>query len=126
MEYLVENKDRALVYWIAEKRDDMEHRCQDVMEIDFMPDKDSFPDKEDSLYKLLGAVDYSHATALNGRSVTGAIFWLGGHLICWKNNIQTVVAINSTYGERVLACFAGKIVKFLQTILSQIGIPQEK
>ena len=126
MTYLVENKDRGLVYWRAETRDDMEYRCQDIMEIDFTSDKDPFPDKEESPYTLLGVVDCSYASALNGRSVAGALFWLGGHLICWKNKNQTVVAISLTEGELVLACFAGKIVKSLGKILSQIGIPQEK
>ena len=48
------------------------------------------------------------------------------HLICWKNKIQSVVAISSTEGELVAACFAGKMIKCVCTITNQIGIPQEK
>ena len=66
MAYLVDNTECALVYWRAEQRTDMEYRCQDTIDIDFLPEKGSFPEDDDSPSTLLGTVDCSHATVLNG------------------------------------------------------------
>ena len=44
-------------------------------------------------------------------------------MICFKCKIQTVVAISSTEGELVGACYGGKIGKCIRQILMQIGYP---
>ena len=126
MAYVVETKDRGLIYWRSEPIDSLPSRPMPTLPIDHIPPKDRFPKREDSPFTLTGAVDCSHATALLGRSVTGALFWLGGHLVCWKNKVQSVVAISSTEGELIAACFAGKLIKLLRTICIQIGFPQER
>ena len=126
MAYIVDTKTRGLIYWRRRPIDSLPSRPMTTLRIDHIPPKDAFPELDASPYTLSGAVDCSHATALLGRSVTGALFWLGGHLVCWKNKVQSVVAISSTEGELIAACFAGKLIKLLRTICIQIGFPQER
>ena len=125
MAYIIDTKDKGLVYWRAKIRNDLEYRIQETTSIDIVAPNDPWPEKENNPFEIVTAVDCSYATCTKGRSMTGVLIWFGGHLVCWKTKVQPVVAVSSTEGELIAACFAGKAVKFVRTIVTQIGFPQE-
>ena len=60
------------------------------------------------------------------RSITGIAQFLGGSVIAYKMKIQPVVALSSTEAEFYAASEAGKMALYLQSVLTELGYPQEK
>ena len=61
----------------------------------------------------------------NTKSVTGIAIMLGGGVICYKSKFQVTVALSSMEAEFVAACDTGKQILYLQSILTELGYPQD-
>jgi hypothetical protein len=86
------------------------------------PDLPPFP--ETTLHELVGFVDASHAACLlTRRSVTGYAFCLAGAVVAYKSKLQPVVATSSTEAEFYAAVIAGKLAKYLRSILTDLLFP---
>jgi hypothetical protein len=86
------------------------------------PDLPPFP--ETTLHELVGFVDASHAACLlTRRSVTGYAFCLAGAVVAYKSKLQPVVATSSTEAEFYAAVIAGKLAKYLCSILTDLLFP---
>jgi hypothetical protein len=82
-----------------------------------LPDFPSYP-----LDQLLAFLDAAHATDLKSRrSVTGLIVVLCGAAITWKSRLQATVATSSTEAEFLAAVLTAKIVKYLRSVLHELG-----
>ena len=76
---------------------------------------------------LQGSVDSGWASDIKERvSISGIVFYLAGGAVHFKTKIQEDVAHSSTEAEFVAANEAGKMAKYLRSILDQIGISQEE
>ncbi|KAE8668429.1 hypothetical protein F3Y22_tig00112339pilonHSYRG00113 [Hibiscus syriacus] len=73
----------------------------------------------------LGYVDSDYSGDLdNRRSTTGYVFTLGGGPICWKSNVQSVVAISTTEAEYMAAVEAIKEALWLTGLVKELGVQQ--
>lgn len=85
----------------------------------------TFPEPTQSTH-LAGYVDAAHATDLTTRrSITGLVFMFCGGPIAYKSKIQSTVSTSSSEAEFTAAVHAAKIAKYLQSILVEIGYPQD-
>jgi hypothetical protein len=83
-----------------------------------------FPSTDDPL-QLVGYVDAAHATDTSTRrSVTGFILTVCGAAVCFRSKVQTTIATSSTEAEFIAAVSASKAVKYLRSILNELGCPQ--
>jgi hypothetical protein len=122
--YLRATSDWGILYWRPAP-------VLDLPAIDFPfatidPDLPPFPTTaltED----LVGFVDASHAACqVTRRSVTGYAFCLAGAVVAYKSKLQPVVATSSTEAEFYAAVIAGKLSKYLRSILSDLQFPPSK
>ena len=75
-------------------------------------------------FDLTGFVDAAHANDLRKRrSTTGYAFMLCGAVIAYKSKTQSITATSSTEAEFIAAVAAAKTAKYLQSILSDLGMP---
>jgi transposase InsO family protein len=122
--YLRRTKDWGLVYW----------RQRPVMSLPpgtLVPfvdpsqrDLPAFPKYTDG-QQLVAYADAAHGTDLfQRRSVSGVCCVLGGAAIVFKSKQQDVIATSSTEAEFVCAVHTGKIVKYLRSILHELGFTQ--
>ena len=87
------------------------------------PNLPSYPSSD--LLELIAVVDAAHANCPRTRtSMTGLAICLAGAAIAYKSKRQTTVATSSTEAELIAACYAGKIVKYLRSVLAELGFPQ--
>jgi hypothetical protein len=63
------------------------------------------------------------AKSLVRRSVTGYAFCLAGAVVAYKSKLQPVVATSSTEAEFYATVIAGKLAKYLRSILSYLLFP---
>jgi Reverse transcriptase (RNA-dependent DNA polymerase) len=123
--YLRATKDWALVYW----------RVQPVTSLppgDLVLFRDSadvplvaFPPM-DHPHRLYGFVDAAHATDLsNRRSVSGMCCILAGAAVAFKSKQQDTIATSSTEAEFIAAVLAAKMIKYLRSILFELGFEQD-
>ena len=90
------------------------------------PSLPSFPEPAQSTL-LAGYVDAAHATDLTTRrSITGIVFMFCGGPLAYKSKIQSTVSTSSTETEFLAAVHAAKIAKYLRSILSELGYPQDE
>lgn len=76
---------------------------------------------------LVGYVDADFAANIDTRkSLTGYVFTLFGTAVSWKSTHQSVVALSTTEAEYVALTEAVKEGMWLQGILSEFGIVQDK
>ena len=80
--YLVDTKDKGLVYWRAKQREDLEYRIHDMINVDLVAPSDPWRENETNPFEIVTAVDCSYAICTKGRSMTRVLIWFGGHLIC--------------------------------------------
>ena len=74
---------------------------------------------------LAGYVDAAHATdLLTRRSITGLVFMFGGGPLAYKSKIKPTMSTSSTEAKFIAAVHAGKIAKYLRSILLDLGYPQ--
>jgi hypothetical protein len=120
--YLRRTKDWGIVYWREHPVDSLPVvlLSQPVLDSS-LP---SFPSH--ALMQLIGFVDAAHATdTLTRRSITGLVFCLAGGAIAYKSKLQATVATSSTEAEFIAAVHAGKIAKYLRSVLKEFGFPQD-
>jgi hypothetical protein len=118
--YLRATKDWGLIYW----RSIPNNAFPDVplLEIPTDPDLPSFP--EIPLDDLASFVDAAHAAdPKTRRSVTGFTVMVRGAAIAFKTKLQKVVTTSSTEAELVAAVAAAKVVRYLRSVLTDLGYP---
>jgi transposase InsO family protein len=122
--YLRQTKDWGLVYW----RRNPVHSFPAGSFIPFVDpatrDLPAFPPYLDG-EQLVAFADAAHGTdLLQRRSVSGICCVLGGAAVVFKTKQQDVIATSSTEAEFVCAVHTGKIVKYLRSILHELGFTQ--
>ena len=119
--YLRATKSWGLIYWRKEPLGSFPAIPLDMP----LPDDSLPPFPHSDPYQLAGFVDAAHATDLKTRrSITGLVFTLAGGAIAFKSKIQPVVATSSTEAEFIAAVHAGKVAKYLRSVLSDLGYQQ--
>ena len=72
-------------------------------------------------------VDASHASELRKRrSITGVVFTFCGGAIVYKSKPQSITAGSSTEAEFIAAHTAGKLTRYLQMVLKDLGFEQKQ
>ena len=72
-------------------------------------------------------VDASHASDLRKRrSITGVAFTFCGGAIIYKSKTQSITAGSSTEAEFIAAHTAGKLTRYLQMVLKELGFEQKQ
>ncbi|CAM6121348.1 unnamed protein product [Calypogeia fissa] len=86
-----------------------------------------FDGRTNSTLELGGYVDSDYAENLDNRkSTTGDVFMLGGGCISWKLVNQSCVALSTTEAEYMAACEATKELIWLQRLVHDLGLSQER
>jgi len=77
-----------------------------------------------SLHELVGYVDVAYGTDISTRkSVTGVVLCFAGAAVAFKSKLQATVSTSSTEAELIAAVDAAKMVKYLRSILIELGFP---
>jgi hypothetical protein len=121
--YLRSTQDWGIIYWRQNPVSSLPaiHFPLAVIDTTLPP----FP--ATALDELVGFVDASHAACqVTCRSVTGYAFCLAGGVIAYKSKLQPVVATSSTEAEFYAAVIAGKLAKYLRSILHDLQFSQPK
>ena len=69
--------------------------------------------------------DYGNDTT-HRKSVTGINIKIAGASVLYKTRFQSTVALSSTEAEFIAACDAAKSILYVRSILSELGIAQDK
>ena len=73
---------------------------------------------------LVCFVDAAHATDLQSRrSVTGYGICYSGGVVAYKSKLQATCSTSSTEAEFIATVTTAKTIKYLRTILAQLGYP---
>ena len=128
--YLRVTKDWGIVYWRPQDKP-----RTDKPDTEWQPPRMSKNEEDENLpdfpsptsyTQLIGFVDASHATCQRTRkSVTGMVFMLAGGAVYYKAKLQPTVSTSSTEAELIAAVQAAKIAKYLRSVLTELGYPQE-
>jgi hypothetical protein len=120
--YLRRTRDWGIVYWRERPVDSLPVVALSQPALD--PSLPAF--LSHALLQLIGFVDAAHAPdTLTRRSITGLVFCLAGGAIAYKSKLQATVATSSTEAEFIAAVHAGKIAKYLRSVLQEFGFPQD-
>jgi hypothetical protein len=85
-----------------------------------------FPASTDP-FQLCGYIDSAHANELlRCRSATGYGFMLAGGVIAYRSKTQPITATSSTEAEFIAAVSAGKVARYLRSILDKTGLPPRR
>lgn len=120
--YLRRTKHYGLMYWRpTDKRvSSLPHVPFDCVPVDAT--LGDFP--HTPLHELVGFVDAAYGTDLTTRkSVTGIILCYAGAAIAFKSKLQATVSTSSTEAEFIAAVDAAKMVKYLRSVLAELGFP---
>ena len=72
-------------------------------------------------------VDASHASDLQKRrSITGVVFTFCWGAIVYKSKTQSITTGSSTEAEFIAAHTAGKLTRYLQSVLKELGFEQKQ
>ncbi|CAM6087793.1 unnamed protein product [Calypogeia fissa] len=86
-----------------------------------------FDGKTNSTLELGGYVDSDYVRNLDNRKSTiSYVFMLGGGCINWKSINQSCVALSTTKAEYMAACEATKELIWLQRLVHDLGLSQER
>ena len=116
----------GLIYW---RKEPMEQFSEEApiggdMRKEEQIDK-FFPEIEDN-DTLVVFVDASHATCLKTRrSVSGFLLMFSGAPIAYRTKMQPTVATSSTEAEFIAAVMIAKTIKYLRSLLKEIGFEQQ-
>ena len=126
VKYLRATKDWGIIYWRPRPRDD---KPAVPWTPPLLPANESdgnlpaFPSPS-SYTELLGLCDASFGSCRKTRrSVTGLVFMVAGGVVYYKSKLQTLVTVSSTEAELVSCVHAGKVAKYLRTVLTELGYP---
>jgi transposase InsO family protein len=122
--YLRQTKDWGLIYWRRSRVDSFPAGSFIPFVDPATRDLPTFPPYPDG-QQLVAFADAAHGTdLLQRRSVSGICCVLGGAAVVFKTKQQDVIATSSTEAEFVCAVHTGKIVKYLRSILHELGFTQ--
>jgi hypothetical protein len=122
--YLRMTKSWGLIYWRHQRLATLP--VGTFQTLPPSPSLPSFPEPNHPTL-LAGYVDAAHATdVITRRSITGLVFMFCGGPIAYKSKIQSTVSTSSTEAEFIAAVHAAKIAKYLRSILSELGYPQDR
>ena len=98
-------------------------------------DFDDYPKKEKAIgeypeditkNKLICFVDAAYGNDYTKRrSTTGFTFTYSGGAVVYRSKAQSITALSSTEAELIAAVTAGKTARFIRSVLSELGFPQE-
>jgi Reverse transcriptase (RNA-dependent DNA polymerase)/GAG-pre-integrase domain len=120
--YLRATSSWGLMYW-------RERPCLSLPEVPFVPvaetaDTATFPLCHDGR-QLVAFADAAHGTDINTRrSISGISCMMAGAAVVFKSKTQSIAATSSTEAEFICAVHTAKIVKYLRSILYELGFPQ--
>ena len=125
--YLYTTKEEGITYWRTHPRIDLpEHPPPNL------PNDDNYDYHEckerhiKSPTTLNAAVDSDYAgDQTHRKSVTGISLQLAGGTILYKTKFQDTIALSSTEAEFTAAAEAGKFIKYVRSILDEIGLDQK-
>jgi len=82
---------------------------------------------KESVFRIQGFSDSDYAADLDKRrSTTGYVFTVGGNTVSWKSNLQNTIAIPTTEAEYVAITEAVKEALWMQGLLKDMGVKQDK
>ena len=121
--YLRATKHWGIMYWRDKPREDLPHVPFEILTLD-----ESLPPFPTDLHSCLAAfLDASHATDLATRRSVGAYnLTFASGAVAYQSKLQPTVATSSTEAEFIQAVHGGKAVKYLRSILAELGFPQLK
>jgi hypothetical protein len=113
--YLRNTIDWGIIYWRTKPNPLLPHIPLTPLEYDSsLPD---FPSTTDP-FQLIGYVDAAHGNDLrHRRSTTGYGFMLAGGVVAYRCKTQSITATSSTEAKFLAAVSAGKVTKYLRSIL---------
>jgi hypothetical protein len=122
--YLRRTADWGLLYWRPVANMTLPHVPIESIPVTLYPaDLPNYPDHATS-HELFAVVDASHANDLrNKRSTTGYAFLMAGAAISYRVKTQPIVATSSTEAEFFAAVHAGKVCRYIRSILRELGFP---
>jgi hypothetical protein len=122
--YLRRTADWGLLYWRPAPNPSLPHVPLDPVPSHLYPaDLPSYPTNI-GLSDFFAVVDASHANDLrNKRSTTGYSFIMAGAAIAYRVKTQPIVATSSTEAEFFAAVHAGKVCRYIRSILRELGFP---
>jgi hypothetical protein len=113
--YLRESKTDGIIFWGREPHIPLTK--QPVDNIDLLVPCPAEMDQ------LVGYMDAAHGTCMRTRrSIGGEIFCLAGAAILCRSKWTVEICTNSTEAEFVIDVHGGKSVKYVRSILNQLGI----
>jgi hypothetical protein len=121
---LIRTPDEGIWYWRRAMRDDLPPATHEPRKMEEFEKK--FPILRNP-FLVSGICDVSIAPKIMMRRSFGAsIIMLGNlYLILWTGKLQPVVASSSGEGEFIQLVLTGKKVKYVRTVMSEFGFPQE-
>ena len=87
------------------------------------PSLPTVPQPTDPL-ELVSYADADHTNASERRSTTGHAACLAGSAIAYRSKTKPICAQSSTEAQLIAACAAAKVIKYLRSMLKQLGFPQ--
>jgi Reverse transcriptase (RNA-dependent DNA polymerase) len=124
--YLRITQDWGLIFWRPRPLDSLPSGNALLYRDPQLAETSRFPPLSDA-GTLVAFADAAHATDLKKRrSVSGFATMLAGAAISYKSKLQPAPATSSTEAEFVCAVQAAKSIKYLRTVLHELGFPQQQ
>jgi hypothetical protein len=122
--YLRRTADWGLIYWRSTPNPSLPHVPLPTVPDHLYPKELPVYPEDAALSKPFAVVDASHANDLqNKRTTTGYSFIMAGAAIAYRVKTQPIVATSSTEAEFFAAVHAGKVCRYIRSILRELGFP---
>jgi hypothetical protein len=122
--YLRATKKWGIIYKRSSPRNDLE----EIQLTDrFPPTPETLPKYPEDIAKpkLICFVDAAYGNnPTKRRSTTGFALTYSGGAIVYKSKAQSITALSSTEAELIAAVTAAKTVRFIRSVLTELGLPQ--
>jgi hypothetical protein len=124
LKILIRTPDEGIWYWRRATQDDLPPTLHEPRQMEDFEKK--FPILQNP-FLVSGICDVSIApNILMRRSFGATLIMLGNlYLILWTGKLQPVVASSTGEGEFIQLVLTGKKVKYIRTVMSEFGFPQE-
>jgi hypothetical protein len=124
--YLRRTADWGLVYWRSVPNPNLPHVPLVPVPAFLYPDDLPIYPESSAFSAPFAVVDASHANDLrNRRSTTGYAFIMAGAAVAFRVKTQPIVATSSTEAEFFAAVHAGKVTRYIRSILRELGFPPD-
>ena len=124
--YLRDTRHWGLQFYRPQPRTDLSPSTSTFTIISADPSLPAFPSNDDP-FRLEAFVDAAHANDLKTRrSTTGYTIQLCGAAIAYRTKTQSVTATSSTEAEFIAAVTTAKTVKYLRSVLYELGFKQSQ